>query len=500
MTETLDIQRELRQLPAVDELLKTPAVGGLLERFPRPLVVEQLRHGLAEIRQLVAGERRQLMAVYDYDTFIAAVAGRLEEYLAPRLKRVINATGVVIHTNLGRAPLPEAAVRQAAVIACRYSNLEYDLAAGRRGLRYDNVEELLCRLTGAEAAMVVNNNAGAVLLVLSALAAGREVVVSRGELIEIGGAFRIPEVIVQGGALLREVGATNRTHLRDYEQAIGEDTALILKVHTSNYRIAGFTTAVDSRTLAALAARRGVPLVEDLGSGCLLDLAGLGVGGEPSVRRVVESGIDVVTFSGDKLVGGPQAGIIVGRRELIERIRMHPLNRALRIDKLTLAFLEEVLRLYLDPERVYRVVPTLAMLTTEPAVLKRRARRLARELEAVFGDRAEIAVVAGVSRAGGGALPLVELPTRLVTLDVHGMAAAAVERYLRCRKLPVVVRIADDRVVFDPRTLFADDFQEIAAAGRELVASGGRGQGSGFGSQETEGGSQGAGKRQEKRR
>jgi L-seryl-tRNA(Ser) seleniumtransferase len=474
MTARVDIQRELRQLPAVDELLQTGAVRELLAHYPRPLVVEQLRHGLAEIKRRVIGEEVPLAAVYDFPAFTAAVSGRLEEYLAPRLKRVINATGVVIHTNLGRAPLPEAAVKQAATIACRYSNLEYNLETGRRGLRYDNIEELLCRLTGAEAAMVVNNNAGAVLLVLSALAAGREVVVSRGELIEIGGSFRIPEVIVQGGARLREVGATNRTHLRDYEQAIGDDTALILKVHTSNYRIAGFTAAVDSRELSALAARRGVPLVEDLGSGCLMDFSARGIGGEPTVRRVVESGIDVLTFSGDKLVGGPQAGVIVGRRGLIERIRRHPLNRALRIDKLTLAFLEEVLRLYLDPERVVHAVPTLAMLTVEPAVLKRRARRLARQLRTVFSDRAAVAVVAGISRAGGGALPLVELPTWLVTLAIDGMSPSAVERFLRCRKLPVIARIADDRVVFDPRTLFSDDASEIVAACRELVESGDR--------------------------
>ncbi len=471
MAKNSGLQRRLARIPAVDELLRAEEMQPLLRAYPRSLVVERVRRLLEAVRRGIVNAPEADGEVFSAAAFFRDLDADLEACLAPRLRRVVNATGVVIHTNLGRAPLPEAALRRVGEIACRYSNLEYNLNAGRRGLRYDHVEELLCRLTGAEAAMVVNNNAGAVLLVLSALAAGREVVISRGELIEIGGAFRIPEVIVQGGARLREVGTTNRTHLDDYARAINENTAVLLKVHTSNYRVAGFTAAVDSRELVRLAAAHGLPVVEDLGSGSMIDLAARGIGDEPTVAAVVASGMGVVTFSGDKLVGGPQAGIVVGRRDLIDQIRHHPLNRALRIDKLTLAFLEEVLKLYLYPEKVDTAVPTLAMLTLTPAELRRRAGRLRRLLLRADGDggRLQVEVREGVSRAGGGALPLVNIPTWLVAVRAAGFRAFELERRLRTGRPPIVARIEDEWLVFDPRTLFPGDDRLIAAACARLA-------------------------------
>ena len=471
MKENSKLQKNLARLPAVDELLLKAEMQLLLERYPRNLVVESIRLELDAIKKQVVAENLQVDEIFSLPAFFTHLTETLEIQLAPRLKRVINATGVVIHTNLGRSPLPTAALEQANAIACRYSNLEYNLESGRRGIRYDNVEALLCRLTGAEAAMVVNNNAGAVLLVLSALAAGREVIISRGEMIEIGGAFRIPEVIVQGGAILREVGTTNRTHPADYEQAINAETALILKVHTSNYRVSGFTSAVDSVELVKLAERFSLPVIEDLGSGCMMDLSAYGVGGEPTVRQVVKTGVGVVTFSGDKLVGGPQAGIVVGRRDLIEQVKRHPLNRALRIDKLTLVFLEEVLKCYLDEEKAVSSLPSLAMLSMSPAELRRRANRLKRQLRRQLGNIPgfSLTVKEGISRAGGGALPMVEIPTWLVALQVDNHSASVLERFFRSRSIPIITRILDDQLIFDPRTLFVDDGLEIARACGELL-------------------------------
>ena len=329
---------------------------------------------------------------------------------------MINATGVVLHTNLGRAPLGRAALARLALVAARYSNLELDVRTKARGSRYDHVDGLLCRLSGAEASLVVNNNAAAVLLALESLARGREVVVSRGELIEIGGAFRIPDIMARSGARLVEVGTTNRTRLADYASAITPETALLLKVHPSNYRVVGFTESVRTAELAELGRARGVPVLEDLGSGCFLDLRPWGLPREPTVPETVAAGADVVTFSGDKLLGGPQAGIVVGRRALVERLRQNPLNRALRIDKLTLAALEATLRAYEDPATAPREIPTLRMLSESAAVVRRRARRVLRRVPAAARTALGLTVVAGRSEVGGGALPLAELPTAALAL------------------------------------------------------------------------------------
>ena len=465
------LRERLARLPAVDELLHEAARRGLLPRFPRELVGEQIRSRLAAVKDEIIQRQAETETAFRPEAFWLALESGLEEKLAWRLKPVVNATGVVIHTNLGRSRLSPAAIAQVNAVAAGYSNLEYDLQKGSRSIRYANVEELLCRLSGAEAAMVVNNNAGAVLLALSALAAGREVVVSRGELVEIGGAFRIPEIVVQGGARLREVGSTNRTHLADYEAAINEETALLLKVHTSNYRISGFTGVPATRELVALGARCGLPVIEDLGSGNLIDLKAFGLPGEPTVAEVIGSGVALATFSGDKLLGGPQAGIIVGRRELVEKLKKHPLNRALRIDKMTLAALEATLKEFLDPRQAADRIPTLRMLTLGPDELKKRARNLRRRLvRACGGDpRLVLEVAPEVSRAGGGALPMAELPTWVLQLRIENRSPARLERYLRSRRRPVIVRIVDDWLVFDPRTLETGDEAEIVAACRELL-------------------------------
>jgi len=390
----------------------------------------------------------------------------VREFARPRFRRVLNATGVVAHTNLGRSLLAESAAR-AAYEACRhYSNLEFDLATGKRGSRYSHVERLLCSLTGAEAALVVNNNAAAVLLVLESLAKGREVVVSRGQLVEIGGSFRIPDVMARSGAILREVGATNRTHLYDYEQAIGPETAALLKVHTSNFRVVGFTNEVPLPELSGLAKAHGLPLIEDLGSGSLEDLSQAGLPGEPTVRRVVESGADVVTFSGDKVLGGPQAGIIVGRADLVAAVKKNPLNRALRIDKMTLAALEATLRLYLEPERARREAPTLAMILASPEDLASKAKTLARAVKRAAGEHFAVACRPGFSQVGGGAFPERGVTTTLVRVTPKnpGLTPDRLRARLLRTDPPLVGRVEDGAFLLDPRTLEKTEFPLVGGA------------------------------------
>jgi L-seryl-tRNA(Ser) seleniumtransferase len=358
-------------------------------------------------------------------------------------------------------------------VARGYSTLEYDLHAGRRGERHVHVEELFCRLTGAEAALAVNNNAGAVLLALAALAGGRSALVSRGELIEIGGSFRIPEIMAAGGVQLVEVGATNKTHLDDYRRAIAPDTALILKVHTSNYRILGFTAAVPGEELAALGREHGIPVLEDLGSGLLLDLTHLGLPREPTVRATLATGIDLVTCSGDKLFGGPQAGLIAGRRELVARLKQHPLARALRLDKMTLAALEATLRLYLDPPRALRDIPTLRLLAISADELRRRCAELLPLLQASAGARATLEIIAATSTVGGGAMPLAELPGWAVAVTPTQLSIQELSVRLRAADPPVIGRIQDDRLLLDPRTLLpGEEPMLVAALGAALAGAG----------------------------
>jgi L-seryl-tRNA(Ser) seleniumtransferase len=462
-------QARLRVLPSVDEVVR--ALDGR-PATPRRRVVDAVRAVLAERRRAVltaaSGDELDALAL-DAPALLPRVRVAVAAAGSWRLDRVVNATGVVLHTNLGRAPLGRAALARLALVAARYSNLELDVPTKTRGSRYAHVDELLCRLSGAEASLVVNNNAAAVLLALESLAQGREVVVSRGELIEIGGAFRIPDILARSGARLREVGTTNRTRLADYVGAITPETAVLLKVHPSNYRVVGFTEGVATAELAALGRARGIPVLEDLGSGSFLDLRPWGLPREPTVPETVAAGADVVTFSGDKLLGGPQAGIAVGRRALVDRLRTNPLNRALRIDKLTLAALEATLRAYEDPATAPREIPTLRMLSEPVATVRRRAGRVFRGVPAPARTALGLAVVAGRSEVGGGALPLAELPTAALALGTAAHPAARLDVALRAARPPVIGRIAEDRLLLDCRTVMDDEVPLLAAALAALV-------------------------------
>lgn len=450
---------DMRKIPKVDELLRRPALAALA---PVP-AAEAVRQELDELRRgMLSGE---IQEVPEAEELERRILDRARRNAMPSLRGVINGTGVVLHTNLGRACLSEEAARAAYDVARSYSTLEYDVEKGARGLRYTHVEPLLCRLTGAEAAMVVNNNAAAVLLILSALAAGGEVITSRGELVEIGGSFRVPDIMEACGCHLREVGTTNRTHLSDYEKAIGPETKALLKVHTSNFRVVGFTESVPLADLTALAHERGLPMVEDLGSGSLVDLETFGIHGEPTVQASVRAGVDIVSFSGDKLLGGPQAGIILGSREWIAKLRRHPLTRAMRVDKMTLAALEATLRSYADGTAMEQV-PVLRMLGTEPEQLRGRAEMLC-DMLTKAGVQAE--VVPEQDQVGGGSVPTQLLPTWAVAVMPARGTVDGLEQALRRRERPIVGRIAHDRYLLDARTLNQEDFAAIAAAVTECA-------------------------------
>ena len=454
----------LRALPSVDALTRDLAGRPEVRGISRPRLT-------ATVRDLLNAERRRVSAG-EPPAGREALASRVVEALRPgtfSLRPVINATGVVLHTNLGRALLSSLARERLDVVAEAYSNLEMDLTTKERGSRYSHVEELLRRLTGAEDALVVNNNAAAVLLALETLARGREVIVSRGELIEIGGEFRIPDIMVRSGATLREVGATNRTHLKDYVAAIGPATALLLKVHTSNYRVVGFTAEVTSRELTELGRARSLPVMEDLGSGSLIDLRPYGFPYEPTVQEVVAAGVDVVSFSGDKLLGGPQAGILVGKRELIGRLKKNPLNRALRIDKFTIAALEATLTAY-EAGTALRTIPTLRLLTEPLAAIRTRARRVLAALPRETGARLDARVVDSRSQVGGGALPTVELPTAALTVGSEALPARILDEALRRGEPAVLGRIVDDRLLLDCRTVLPAQIAPLAAALRAAAS------------------------------
>lgn len=446
-----------QQLPSVDKLLRLPAVAALVSEHGHTLVAGEARALLDGLRtQALAGALE--LAALEPAPLAAALAARIEVRLQPRLRTVINLTGTVIHTNLGRALLAEPALVQLMATMAGPNNLEYDLESGGRGDRDTIVEGLLCELTGAEAATVVNNNAAAVLLTLAALARGREVIVSRGELVEIGGAFRMPDVMAAAGATLVEVGTTNRTHPKDYAQAVNERTALLMKVHTSNYVVQGFTSAVDEAELARIAHGHGLPLASDLGAGSLVDLSAWGLPREPLPQEQLAAGCDVVTFSGDKLLGGPQAGLIVGRRDVVERIRRCPMKRALRVSKLPLAALEATLRLYLRPERLAQDLPTLRLLTRPLAQVQSLAAQLQPLLQQAVAPRFSVAVVALKGQIGSGSLPVDRLDSAglaLAPLDAKGSGRAlqALSAALRALPQPVIGRIADDRLLLDLRCL-----------------------------------------------
>jgi L-seryl-tRNA(Ser) seleniumtransferase len=459
-------QQVLRKIPSVDEILSRPEIADLLRIHPRTVVVEAIRKGLRRLREKLLNTKElsnMENEVFSFENLYPLFQREIDLQIRLRLLRVINATGVVIHTTLGRSPLHPSALQHMIDISKAYSNLEYDLNLGERGDRYSHVEETLCRLSGAESALVVNNNAGAVLLTLNTLAEGKEVIVSRGEMVEIGGAFRIPDVMKRSGALLREVGTTNRTYLSDYQKAINSQTVLLLKVHTSNFRVMGFTSEVPLQDLVQLGRQFNLPVMNDLGSGCFVDLTQYGLEREPTVQESIKTGVDIVTFSGDKLLGGPQAGVILGKKAILDLIKVNPLTRALRIDKLTLAALESTVLLYLDEKRAMEEIPTLRMLSLDRAKLKRRGRRLLNRLPEMVKKKIELTLKEDVSQVGGGALPLQELPTMVVAIKPLKFSVNDLEENLRKGEPPIISRISKDELILDMRTVFDEEIPLLAA-------------------------------------
>ena len=460
----MEQQDMLRAIPKVDELLGMEPLQALAGQMPAPALREAVRKELEALRRrILAGDTGHIP---NREDLCAAVCRRAREASLPSLRGVVNGTGVTLHTNLGRACLSRRAVEAVVGVAGGYSTLEYDVDAGRRGSRHSHVEALLCAVTGAEGAMVVNNNAAAVLLILSALGKGGEVITSRGELVEIGGSFRVPDIMVQCGCALREVGTTNKTHLSDYERAITPETRALLKVHTSNYKIMGFTESVPLAELVALGRERGLPVIEDLGSGSLVDLEQFGIHGEPTVQQSVQAGVDIISFSGDKLLGGPQAGIIIGRKDYIETLKKHPLARALRVDKMTLAALRETLYAYTDPAMAVREIPTLAMLAVPEHVLREKAELLCRAL----ADRGVTArTVPAQDQVGGGSVPTQLLPAWAAAIDPGRLTVDGLEAALRRRERPIIGRITHEQYLLDTRTLWESDFDYIAEAAAEVI-------------------------------
>ena len=445
----------LRHLPKIDRVLDE-LQSKIDPGIPSVLIKLAVQNAIDEKRKLIlAGELKSLPTEKEEweKLFIKAI----KKKNSTNYQRVINATGVVVHTNLGRSLLGADDIEALQIAGSCYTNLEYDLSTGKRGSRYSLVEDIICDLTGAEAAIVVNNNAAAVLLALNTLSFHSEAIVSRGQLVEIGGSFRIPDVMSRSGAQMVEVGATNRTHLSDYEQAIGENTALLLKVHTSNFRVIGFTSEVPVIDMVRLGQKHSIPVMEDLGSGSLIDLSPWGLPKEPTVQEIVKDGADVVTFSGDKLLGGPQAGIIVGRQEIIDKIKKNPMNRALRIDKFTLATLETVLRNYYDMDVALRKVPTLAMLTADSETIKKKGQSILRRLGGAKKNKAMIQLLPTVSKVGGGAMPEYGLDSWALVLDPGNRSASFLEKNFRAKEIPLIGRIEDEKIVLDLRTIQESD-------------------------------------------
>ncbi|WP_446424257.1 L-seryl-tRNA(Sec) selenium transferase [Mailhella sp.] len=456
-----------RALPSVDACLK--ALKTLFPSVPHAVLTEHCRTVIDEMRAAIREGRITSEEQLSLSVAVSRAGEAVQAAERPHLRRVINGAGVVVHTNLGRSVLAKEAQEAVQLAASGYCNLEFDLETGERGSRISLVEDLLCSITGAEAALVVNNNASAVLLMLDELCKGGEVVLSRGQLVEIGGSFRIPDVMARSGAFLREVGTTNRTHLADYEAALNEQTRAILWVHPSNFRIIGFHSSVPARELSEFAHSRGLPLLEDLGSGSLVDLSPWGLHDEPTVPDVVRSGVDIVTFSGDKVLGGPQAGILVGRKELIDRMKRNQLLRALRCDKLTLAALEATLRLYRDRDTALASIPTLRRLTMSSDTLKTRAEALRAVLAEALGEAAALSLKADFSRVGGGSYPEQGIPTTLVCIEPRSCSATALKERLLSVDVPVVGRLEGEHFMLDPRTIGDDEFPVLAKMLRQAV-------------------------------
>lgn len=459
----------LVKLPKVDEILNDEKIQSMMNEFPRITIVDAIRYKIDETRKLILNSSDDSLDKLEIEinSLVNDVISVIEKRNQMKLKKVINATGVVLHTNLGRALISQKAVKNLLEVAGNYSTLEFDIESGKRGSRYSHVEEIICKLTGAEAALVVNNNAAAVLLVLNTIAKDKEVIVSRGQLVEIGGSFRVPEVMAQGGAILKEVGTTNKTHLFDYENNINEETAAILKVHTSNYKVLGFSKEVSIEDLALIGEKHDIPVIEDIGSGTLIDLSKYGLTYEPTVLESISKGADIVTFSGDKLLGGPQAGIIVGKKIYIDKMKKNQLTRALRVDKMTLTALEATFRLYLDEDKALKNIPTLKMLTMDKQEIKEKATILYNKIiegTTVF----TVELIDGYSQVGGGAMPLTDLPTFLISITSSKLSTKRVEELLRSNDPAIISRINEDRILIDVRTIKEEEFEIIVQALRTI--------------------------------
>jgi len=450
-------QKLLSSLPSVDEILRSNQGAEWLKTYPRRYVIQAIREVIDFRRKEIL---KGLILDISEEYMMAEIENIIESLSSYSLKPLINATGIVIHTNLGRSLLSEKALENIKKVSGSYSTLEYELKEGKRGKRYTHVKRILRDVTGAEDALIVNNNAAAVLLCLNTLSKGKETIVSRGELVEIGGSFRMPEVMAASGAILKEVGTTNKTHLFDYERAINEDTALILKVHKSNFRVTGFAEEVSMEDLVSLGKKYQIPVMFDLGSGCLIDLKPFGIYNEPVVRDIVNLGVDITTFSGDKLLGGPQGGVIVGKREYIERIQKNPITRAVRIDKLTLSGFEATLMEYIEEEKAIENIPTLRLLLQKPEEIRGRANKIAKKLKKEIKD-ANITVMADLSRAGGGSLPEVDFPTYVVSIKSDNIPINEVEERLRQGTPPIISRIKEDSLILDARTVRDADIDEL---------------------------------------
>jgi L-seryl-tRNA(Ser) seleniumtransferase len=460
----------LKHIPAVERLLNTPLLLQAAAQYPRNLILRSIKESLQEIRrQIETGGGPTDISQLGIEDVARQVLERLQLLSRPSLRPVINATGIVIHTNLGRSILADRALKRFPSIGGGYSNLEYTLDEGTRGNRYSHTEGILREITGAEAAMVVNNNAAAVLLSLQTFASGREVIVSRGQLVEIGGSFRVPDVMRKSGAKMVDVGTTNKTHLKDYAEAIGPETAMLLKVHQSNFKIVGFTEEVATGEMAKLAHDRDLLFLEDLGSGCFLDLTKFGLLKEPTVQETLADGADLVTFSGDKLLGGPQAGIILGKDRLVEAVKKNQLARALRIDKLTLLALEETLNIYRDEEAAVLEIPTLRMISQTYQDMSRKARRLMKMVGKPKTQGFSVELVDGSSKVGGGASPLQELPSRLLSLVPKELSVNDIEKWLRSYDPPIISRVEKDRALLDVRTIQDGELKTVAQAVNKLA-------------------------------
>jgi len=457
-----------RNIPKVDTIIENEEIKKLSQKYNRDYVLQSVRKITDDLRAFINNSNNDVEIQNKINNIVLDIINEVNNYAIPNMKRVINATGTILHTNLGRAVISDEAAEKVKSLVTGYSNLEYDLVAGKRGSRYSHFENIIAKITGAESAMAVNNNAAAVLLILSTFAKNKEVIVSRGELVEIGGSFRVPDVMIQSGGKLVEVGTTNKTHLFDYEDAINEDTAALLKVHTSNYRIVGFTETVELNELVELGKNNNIPVIEDIGSGVLVDLSKYGLTYEPTVQDSIKAGVDIVCFSGDKLLGGPQAGIIVGKKSMIDKIKKNPLTRALRIDKFTAIALECVFHEYINENSAINNVPVLKMINKSIEEILFEAETLYNKLNTIIGLFCELNIEDCESQIGGGSLPTEILKSKCITVKPHVMTTASLEKSLRLATKPIVGRIVNDKLLLDLRTVFVKEIEDVADTFREV--------------------------------